>query len=165
MHAKACLVVLTLSLVITYVLMAGCAPLSTPRPTDREMARETLITFFSLLHEERYGEALYYYGGSLDVLRDWNLAIAEDKAALLKSACTLSGLQCLTIRAILREEQVTPTEFRFIVQFTNEDGTLFTRGPCCGATETQMPTQSQFPFTVKKIDDRFLVQEMPVYVP
>ncbi len=164
MHAKPFLVAL-MFIVIASVFMAGCALSPTPRPADIETARETLITFFSLLHDQRYGEALCYYSGSLDVLRDWNPAVAEDKATLLKSACTLRGLQCLTIRAVLREEQVTPTEFRFLVQFTNEDGSLFTRGPCCGATETQMPTQSQFPFTVKQVDDRFLVQEMPVYVP
>lgn len=165
MHAKACLVAFMFIVVIASVFMTRCAPSPTPRPTDTETARETLITFFSLLHDQRYSEAVNYYGGTFDVLRDWNPVVADDKAALFKSACTLSGLQCLTIRAILREEQVTPTEFRFIVQFANEDGSVLTRGPCCGATETQMPTQSQFPFTVKKVDDRFLVQEMPVYVP
>jgi hypothetical protein len=165
MHAKACLIVFASSVVIASVFMAGCVPSPMPRPTDADTARETLITFFSLLRDQRYGEAVNYYGGTFDTLRDWNPAVADDEAALFKSACTVSGLQCLAIQAILREEQVTPTEFRFIVQFTNEDGTLFARGPCCGATETQMPTQSQFPFTVKKVNDRFLVQEMPVYVP
>jgi hypothetical protein len=53
----------------------------------------------------------------------------------------------------------------FTVQFEKPDGTLFVRGPCCGATEQEMPSQSDFVFTVVRQGEGFAVQELPVYVP
>jgi hypothetical protein len=88
----------------------------------------------------------------------------DDYATLFQRGCTSSGLRCLKIRTIVREEQVSPTEFSFVVEFINDDGTLFARGPCCGTEERETP-QTQFCFTVKKVGDRFLVQDLPVYVP
>jgi len=144
-------------------------PTATPvpsTPNDLESAREALIAFFSLLHAGRYSEATDYYGGTYDILRDWNPDVDEDDhATLFKRGCTGNGLQCLRIRIIVCEEQVSPTEFRFMVEFMNEDGTVFVRGPCCGASEEDMPPQTQFTFTAKKVDNRFLVQDLPVYVP
>ena len=35
-------------------------------------AREALQTFFSLLHDQRYSEAVQYYGGDCETLREWN---------------------------------------------------------------------------------------------
>jgi len=137
-----------------------------PIPSDLERAREALITYFSLLHAGRYSEAIHYYGGDYEGLRDANPTIPEnDYPTLLEKGCKVNGLMCLRIRAIVHEEQVSPTEFKFTVEFMNDDGTLFVRGPCCGATEAEMPPQTQFTFTVKKVDNRFLVQELPVYVP
>jgi hypothetical protein len=56
-------------------------------------------------------------------------------------------------------------ELRFVVEFENEDGTLFVRGPCCGETEAEMPSQSRFPYAVQRIDGEFQVMNLPVYVP
>ncbi len=153
---------------ITIVLAlvgAACGPAPTPTPSEVQGAREALTSYFSLLHAGRYSEATHYYGGTYDILRDWNPDVDEDDyATLFKRGCTSNGLRCLRIRIIAREEEISPTEFGFIVEFINDDGTLFARGPCCG-TEEEEPPQTQFCFTVKKVDDRFLVQEMPVYVP
>lgn len=76
----------------------------------------------------------------------------------------MNGLKCLRIGTIVREEEVSPTEFRFAVEFMNDDGTPFMLGPCWG-TEEEEPPQTEFCFTVKKVDDSFLVQDLPVYVP
>ncbi len=141
----------------------------TPTPStgdDLKRAREDLIAFFSLLHAQRYGEATNYYGGTYDILRDWNPTVArDDRATLFKNGCTINRLMCLRIRTIVREEQVSPTELRFTVEFMNDDGTLFVLGPCCGATEEEIPPQTEFTFSVKKVDGRCLVQDLPVYVP
>ena len=169
-------VILLLSLIVLVVVR--CAPVPTtltsksptatprsPTPSDLERAREALTSYFSLLHAGRYSEAIQYYGGTYDILRDWNPDVdKDDYVTLFKRGCTANGLKCLRMRAIAREEEVGPTEFRFIVEFMYEGGTLFVRGPCC-ATETEMLPESQFAFTVKKVDNRFLVQELPVYVP
>jgi hypothetical protein len=160
-------------------LIAGCgqsstAPFSTS-PTvaqhatpsgDLERAREALVTFFSLLNEHRYSEAIQRYGGSYDALRAWNPALAQDDyVKLFENGCTQNGLECLRVRTVVHEEVMSPAEFRFLVEFMNDDGTLFARGPCCGATESEMPTQTQFQYTVRNVGNRFLVQDLPVYVP
>jgi Tol biopolymer transport system component len=147
-------------------LTSPLRPLPSAEAHDLDSARQALMTYFSLLHERRYSEAISYYGGTYDILRDWNPTVAQDDyATLFKNGCTMNGLQCLSIRTIVHGEKVSPIEFRFTVEFTNDDGTLFVRGPCCGATETEMPPQTQFTYVVKKVGDRFLIQDLPVYVP
>jgi len=178
MGGREVVMVLLLTLGLVLGLSVGCASVATvptstpptatsgpPTSSDLERAREALTSYFSLLHAGRYSEAIHYYGGNYDILRDWNPDLDEDDyAALFKRGCTTNGLRCLRTRIIVREEAVSSTEFGFIVEFMNDDGTVFVRGPCCG-TEEDEPPQTQFTFTVKKVDDRFLVQEMPVYVP
>ena len=120
-----------------------------------EQAREALLTYFSLLHDQRYDEAVYFYGGSYDLLRDWNPTVEpNDYATLLKNGCTINGLMCLEAQTIVQEETVSSSEFQFVVEFMNEDGSLFMLGQ-----------QSQFTYTVMKVYGRFLVQDLPVYVP
>jgi hypothetical protein len=54
----------------------------------------------------------------------------------------------------------------FQVEFNNPDGSLFVLGPCCGASETEMPPVSQFEYGVaRNADGKFLVMELPPYVP
>lgn len=139
---------------------------ATLTPSNLERARESLTSYFSFLHARRYGEAIHYYGGTYDILRDWNPTVAKDDyATLFKNGCTINGLMCLRTKTTVREEGVSSTEFRFVVEFMNDDGTLFVHDPCCGATGTEMPPQTQFTFIVKNVDNKFLVQDLPVYVP
>ncbi len=155
-----------LALSIVALVVAACVPTPSPTANELDNAREALTSYFSLLHEGRYTEAIDYYGGDYEILRGWNPdADGDDYVTLFTLGCTANGLICLPVGNIVTEEQVSPTEFGFTVEFVNDDGTQFVRGPCCGATEEEMPPQSEFTYTVKKIDDKFLVQELPVYVP
>ncbi|WP_026370173.1 hypothetical protein [Kallotenue papyrolyticum] len=135
-------------------------------PGDLQRAHTTLLSFFTALHEGNYAQAAQYYGGSYDILRTWNPDTApDDYAGLLAGGCEANGLQCLKIKKIVREQATAAREFRFLVEFANEDGTTFRRGPCCGASEEEMPPETQFGYIVTKIGDQFLVQGLPVYVP
>jgi hypothetical protein len=58
----------------------------------------------------------------------------------------------------VQEEEISLHEFKFVVEFMNEDGSLFVSGP-------ETSPQSQLTYTVMKVDVRFLVQELPAYVP
>jgi hypothetical protein len=51
------------------------------------------------------------------------------------------------------------------VEFLPRDGERVAQEPCCGASETEMPPQTQFDYTVVRVADRLLIQELPVYVP
>lgn len=133
--------------------------------SDLDLARHTLLTFFTLLHDGRYAEATPLYGGPYDMMREQNPDIpADDYAALWQAVCTRQTL-CLSLARIVDEKAVAQDEFEFVVEFVWRDGTLFKFSPCCGATEAEMPPVWQFPYTVKKIDGQFRVMEGPVYVP
>jgi hypothetical protein len=79
----------------------------------------------------------------------------------------VNGFQCLLVRsAHLQERASSGAEFQFMVEFSTPEGELFVRGPCCGASETDMPSQSEFTFFVARSEDGvYRVQELPVYVP
>jgi len=127
---------------------------------DLEQARETLASYFSLLHAGHYAEAVNLYGGSYEILRDWNPAIdPNDYAALFKNGCETNGLMCLDMAGVLLKEAVSSHEFKFNVEFITEDNSLFVAG-------SETSPESQFVFTVSKDEDgKFLVQDLPVYAP
>ncbi len=133
--------------------------------SDLDLARHTLLTFFTLLHDGRYAEAVPLYGGDYETLRIQNPDIPpDDYAALWQASCTRQT-PCLLISRIVEEKLISQDEFEFVVEFVWIDGTLFKLGPCCGATETEMPPVWQFPYTVKKVDGVFKVLEGPGYIP
>lgn len=122
---------------------------------DLEHARSALVSFFSALQGGRYTEASMLFGGSYEDLTSFNPMVpVDDQAQLLQNACTVNGFQCLEIQNIVEARAVSPTEFAFVVEFQNEDGSLFTQ-----------PTRSQWNYTVEKVGDQFLVQQLPVYLP
>lgn len=138
---------------------------STAETVNTSGARNVLKKFLGLLNEGKYAEAVKYYGGSYNTLESWNPYVdKDDHATLLRNGCELNGLACLKIRKISQPKQVSPTEVDFNVQFSNTDGALFTRGPFPGDPEGTR-AQYQFSYKVKKVGKRFLVQELPPYVP
>jgi heat shock protein HslJ len=151
------------------VFVAQAAPTSTqasPEPPAEQAAQEALIRYFSLLSDGQYSQAVQLYGGDYDTLTEWNPDIdPSDHAGLLERGCMMNGLQCLVVHQILATERINEDSYRFTVQFENPGGSLFVRGPCCGATEQEMPSQSDFVFTVVRQGEGFAVQELPVYVP
>ncbi|UCF62343.1 MAG: hypothetical protein JSV37_06505 [Anaerolineaceae bacterium] len=135
--------------------------------SETELAVRALAAFFSHLHAGEYDQAVGLYGGTFDIMIDHNPEInPDDHATLFRNACTVNGAQCLEIKSVILDEQASPTEFKFAVEFKNEDGSLFELGPCCGATETEQPPQSVFIYTVaKSATDDYVVLEMPIYIP
>jgi hypothetical protein len=130
-------------------------------------ARLTLTTFFELLSESRYAEAVQLYSGEYYPLWSQNpMENPKDFPALLKNACESNGYQCLLVRDVVRGTRLSGGRFEFLVEFSNRDGSLFVRGPCCGASEKDMPSQSQFIYSVMlSCDGKYSVTELPVYVP
>jgi Tol biopolymer transport system component len=117
-------------------------------------ARGALVKFLSLLHDGRYAEAVSYYGGDYQVLRDRNPTVPpNDYAWLLKNGCTVNGLQCFAVKAIVDEQEISPGEYVFTVEFAQGD------------PSARQPPAGQINFTVVKVEGEFLVQELPVYVP
>ena len=159
------------------LLFTGCtspaaAPevIDTPEPTSLPStmaeAHDVLVNFLTLLHTKRYSDAVPLYGGDYEQLQVFNSEIEpNDHLALWTSVCENQQLQCLQVRSIT-PQQVVGDSYIFQVEFNNPDGSLFVLGPCCGATETEMPPVSKFEYTVSRnADHRYVVMNTPPYVP
>ncbi len=156
-----CMIILTLLV----SLLGGCQP-STARSTGLEQASAALQSYFQSLSEGRYADAVNLYGGSYEGLSGFNPDVSlQEHDRLFELGCTVNGLQCLKLNEILQSTKLDDDTYQFMVTFTGRDGQVFVLGPCCGADETQMPPVSQFTYTVKRVDGRFKVMELPVYVP
>jgi len=89
-----------------------------------------------------------------------------NQTALIQNACKINGAQCLEVKSAGLDQAISTTEIDLKVDFLNEDGTFFVRGPCCGGNETDSPSQTVFHFTVIKGEGgKFLAMNMPPYQP
>jgi hypothetical protein len=145
-----------------FVFTAGVA-----EPGDEQRAQDILTGFFALLNNGVYAEAVELYGGDYTILRDWNPTFdSSDRTSLMRQGCEINGLMCLPARQVTFEGLEPPASFRFEVQFQNTDGSLFVRGPCCGANATEQPPVSEFEYTVvKDAAGQFWVKQLPPSVP
>lgn len=155
----------------TLLVSAGCGvqpAVSTPTslPSTASEAQVMLINFFDLLNSKQYAEADALYGGDYEQLHLFSAEVdPEDHAKLWSNACELAGLQCLKVRSAAFKALQGET-YIFEVEFSNPDGSLFVRGPCCGANETEMPPVSQFEYRVaRNANGKFIVMDLPPYVP
>jgi hypothetical protein len=166
--------ILVVSVVVLLSLAACTSPVASPTaaPTSTSMAdvdaaRQALLGFLESLNQGRFEDAAQTYAGDYEAIRVFDTAIPiADHLALLRNACVSSNLRCLAPKGAVLKQPPAATEFVFLVEFNNPDGTLFTRGPCCGATETEMPPQSAFEFRVVRANGgRFSILDLPPYVP
>ena len=160
-----------LGLISIFILLVSCAPKTqtlapTSLPSTMSEAQATLIKFFDLLNAKQYAEADSLYGGDYEQLKIFSVDTdPADHSKLWSDACQLAGLQCLKVRTATFKNLQGDT-YVFQVEFSNSDGDLFVEGPCCGSNETEMPPVSQFEYKVaRNTDGKFLVMEIPPYVP
>jgi hypothetical protein len=140
---------------------------------ESEMAKNTLVAFFDYLSKNEFEKALGLFspddntdigGFSWEGLADFSLpAERNNKAKVLENYCKATGT-CLKAK-VLEVKKGTGDNYDLVVQFLNADGSVFVKGPCCGATEETMPSTSKFDFKVKKINNAFKVLTNPVYIP
>lgn len=151
------------SLALVTLVLGACTSMT----DETDQARQALMDFFSHLEQGDYAAAREWYGGGYEILVGYNPSLApDDHTSLWRNACSLNGFQCIVVRTAAFNELTGQGEYIFTVEFNNPDGTLFVLGPCCGATETEMPPVSQFEYRVaKNSDGDFVVLDLPVYVP
>jgi hypothetical protein len=133
-------------------------------PEGIDYARDALGAYFGALYAGNYADAAALYGGPYEILAGWNPDVAPyAQARLFQRGCEQNGLQCLRLKRIVKEQVISADEFQLVVEFLNDDGSLFKLGPCCG--ESSGPTYTQFTYTVQNVGGEFLVQDLPVYMP
>src|SRR5215213_3651451 len=121
-----------------------------PISQDLERARNVLVRYFKLLHDGYYDEAVNLYADDYEVLAQWNPDVPANHYGQLFAAACETQLRCLEVRRVVRSKAISASQFDFVVEFSNENGTLFKLGPCCGATEKEMPTTTQFAYSVEQ---------------
>jgi hypothetical protein len=148
--------------ILVIVLLSAC-DLNTG---DSEQARQALSSYFGELSNGNYFAASQLYGGSYETLVSFNPDLDEDDhIQLWKNGCEYNGLQCLPTRTITFNELAESGEYVFTVEFNTADGNLFVLEACCGENPTNPPV-FQFEYrVVKGGDGKFLVLDMPVYMP
>lgn len=145
---------------------------------DRELqkAREALVNFFNYLHDGQYDKAVPLFEpwdkgiGTQNSSWEGILSfVPREKRNEKGKAIGLGKLYQsvgVPIRVkILNAEKVADDEYNFKVIFIKDDGSSYIYGPCCGATEKQMPSQSEFDYFVKRIKGVYKVRTPPLFRP
>lgn len=167
--------------VVIALILSGCSqnvsekqPIDTqPLPIEKESnqqpttAKDALITFFDSLNKNEFEKASKLFSSDE---ADWEgLAVyspiedTNNKAKVLENYCKAT-LTCLKAK-VLEVKEGGSGEYTLIVQFLNNDGTTYIFGPCCGATEKEMPSKDTFDYRVKKNNNMFKVITPPLYRP
>ena len=145
-------------------ILVGCAQLA-PK-NDAAQAEQALSAFFEHLSRGEYAQADALYGASYEPLVYLNPSIPDDDhEALWRSACEVNGFQCLPVLRVIGSEKFSLNEYIITVEFRGVDGNPFVFGPSCGASEEEMPPESQFQMFVIESGGRYLVTSLPVLVP
>lgn len=171
-------------LLITAIAISACAPTPTRLPKEvptpsqapptvaptldpvEQQAANALRDFLTQLHFRHYAEAALLYGGSYDELQAMfsSGGGSIEPAELWQRICDGYFLQCLLPKDVNLESH-TDTSIGFRVSFFNPDGSTFTLGPCCGASEADMPPRSEFSYEVTVSAGETLILGTPPYVP
>ena len=141
---------------------------------DKKKAKETLVNFFSYLHDGRFKEALPLFepweNGEGEQRSSWeglaSFSISEDrgdKAKVLSNYCKAVGT-CLNVD-VINIEKIAKGKYKLRVQFFKDNGSVYIFTPCCGATEEQMPLRAVFTYYVHEVNDIFVVRTPPLYRP
>jgi hypothetical protein len=159
----------SIPLLLFIALIAACNPVPLP-PTDIPIeftARNTMVQFFADLNNSQFESAALHYGGSYEELQYFNPGVdPADKVALLKAGCEVNGLLCMQIMTAGQVSVEDGLTFHYKVSYRAPDGKEFVLGPCCGASETEMPPVRYFDVTVRcDQQDACLVMDLPPYVP
>lgn len=135
---------------------------------DESTAAKTIfIKFFDLISQQKFDEAVPLLSSDFELqenLRAYDYNHTGNPAEMLQTYC--DGVPtCLKTR-VLKTERTGNYEYTLTVQFINPDGSTYIFGPCCGASEEDMPSTDTFTYVVKKdFEDKMVVMTLPLYRP
>ena len=123
--------------ILIIILITGCAVISVKNEQELnkpeiEMAeaKQVLDKYLNFLFTQQYEQALSYYGGDFAYLEQSNPDIKpEFKAKLLEHYCLLQKGICLK-PMIINELVLSQNEYKFDVQYFNNDGSLYATPGC-----------------------------------
>ncbi|MBU2025420.1 MAG: hypothetical protein ABIC19_03695 [Patescibacteria group bacterium] len=135
--------------------------------SDQIAAQQVLVEFFNLLHDRQYGAAAELFKPSSQDLEMMKSMAYESPGAdlglMLKNYCELMET-CLPAK-VTAAEKINENKYKLTVEFIEKNGQAYVLGPCCGATEEEVPPQSEFEYLVEKINGQLKVTTIPQYHP
>ena len=153
--------------VVALALLSGCAKSEAQVAEEMVQAETELVLYFASLATGDFDTAA-------DMMADnpefWEMAqdnnpdiVPEDHGALLAAVCARQSL-CLPVYDVVKAEPVENNLYSFTVKFALGDE-VFVLGPCCGASQDEMPPVSEFTYQVHRVNDGYKVEAEPLYVP
>lgn len=143
---------------------------------DINKAEDTLINFFNYLHDGKYDKAVSLFEPWEEGIgmhkSSWegilsfspqNKRNGEGKAIGLRKIYQSVGVPIKV--KILGVEKVADGNYKLRVNFIKDDGEIYIYGPCCGATEKKMPSQSEFDYFVQRVNGVYKVRTPPLFRP
>ena len=127
---------------------------------SRERAKNVLVSFFDHLSSKKYAEASKVFSGGYGMILMWHPDVdTQDYPTLLRTACELDEFQCsLRVSRVVAEQQISPMEYHFIVEFVTETGNPYQR------SNNNDVLVSQFLFrVVKDCNEKYYVVDWPFY--
>jgi hypothetical protein len=139
-----------LAVVTLFMLVAGCAEKAEEYPDTPEAV---LKAYFNSLYDEKYDQAVKYYGGTYEELQDRYPSIkTNNHAELFKAYVTITTGQVLNINSILETADIIAgEEYSFKLTFVNKEGKLFREGMI-------------HTYIVKKVNGQYKVMDLPPYL-
>jgi len=137
-------------LVFLILLVTGCATETLEYPDDPE---SVVRAYFSALYEENYAQAVKYYGGTYEDLQGYHPQInAQDHEALFRAYIEITGGQLVTVASIIKVDEIRANEeYAIDLTFIDKSGKSFREGMV-------------YTYTVKRIDGKLKVMELPPYL-
>jgi len=162
------------------VLLIGTSTLhawtDTNRQNELQEAKERIINFFNYLHDGQYDKAALLFEPWEEGVgmhgSSWKGILSlqppekrndEGKALGLGVYYRTVGVP---IRAkVLDIKKIADNEYKLRIQFLKDDGSVYIYGPCCGATEETMPSETEFDYIVQRINGVYKVRTPPLFRP
>lgn len=148
-------------ILLSVILVTSCRLMN-----GSTQAKDVLMRYFDCLEGGDFEEAANLYGGSYELLQNYNPDLdSDDREEMLSRACYQNGFQCLQIQVATFNELTEKGEYIFTVQFLDAEGELFVLEACCGE-QPETPPEFQFEYRVVKNGyGDYQVLDLPVYVP
>ncbi|WP_438349515.1 hypothetical protein ACP8HI_02175 [Paenibacillus sp. FA6] len=145
------------------VVVVGCSN-NTQEYSGKVEAEVTLRQYTDAIADQDAGALFELYGGSYEWIGSFLGGFLpeldlEDKKNLFEAYVVQGLVPRISLNEMLEQKEVNKEEYIFEVNYLNEDGSAFV------TREVDTIKDKEFTYTVKKVDGKFKVMELPPYQP
>ncbi|UQZ32741.1 hypothetical protein C2I18_03715 [Paenibacillus sp. PK3_47] len=146
--------------VICALFLVGCSSnneANSDKMSPDENVQQTLEQYMQAIANKDAEKLVELYGGSYQGLMNLSPETdPEDEQKIFNQYLEL--IPNISLKEILDQTEVSKDEYKFVITLQHEDGTLFQ------AQESDIITD-KFTYTVKRVDGKLKVMELPPYQP